>query len=180
MAGRTPSPGRQPLRHQSARRILSGHHTRPRRSANRAGCIGIREAHSLRSEAINIGRLIVGAPLTAEIHPSQVIDQKEHHVRALFGGAASRAHQKGHHNERNQNSHRHWETTDHRMRRPLPSGNQDSGLPTRIEVGTTIKQRASVRSNLEPSYTPASLSSSHFFSGASCKQSTSSSAPASA
>ncbi len=60
-----------------ALRPLPGDEGRPRRRADRTGRVGVREAHALRGEAIEVGCLVKGAAVAAEIALPEVVGDEE-------------------------------------------------------------------------------------------------------
>ena len=68
-----------------ARGVLADHDARPRRRAKRAGGVGVREPHTSRREAVEVGSLVEGTAEAAQVACAQVIGKNQHHVGAVRG-----------------------------------------------------------------------------------------------
>ena len=80
-----PSAIRQPLgKHQSGW-VFARQYGSSRGGTHHASRIGIRETNPRRSKLVNVGGLVKFASLAGEIHPAQVIDQKQNDVLSAFG-----------------------------------------------------------------------------------------------
>ena len=76
---------RKMVREMKSRRRETSHDRGARGRANRRSRVGIRESHSLAGEPIDVRGLQVFVALTAEIHPTEVVDEDEKDVRLGFG-----------------------------------------------------------------------------------------------
>jgi hypothetical protein len=84
---RVPPPVRRPVGHQQTRGVFPGQDRGSRRRTNRAGGIRVGEPHALGGQPIDVRRPVVRAALAAQVHPAQIVDQKQHDVVALrLGG----------------------------------------------------------------------------------------------
>ena len=72
-------------------RIFAGEDTSARRRADRAGGVGIAEAHALAREAVDIGRLVEGAAITDQILPAHIVDKDEDDIGRFHASAFSMA-----------------------------------------------------------------------------------------
>ena len=88
-------PAWQPIGEMEPGRPLAGHDAGPRRRADRAGSIGLREPHSVGSEAVDVRRFVIRAAVAAQVRPAEVVHQDENDVGARrFGGEYSGGHSK--------------------------------------------------------------------------------------
>ena len=83
LAARPLEPCPNPVRHADPRWPAARHDRRARGTANRTGRVGISKPHPLPGQPVNVWGTKVIAPLTREIHPTQVIDQDKHDVHGL-------------------------------------------------------------------------------------------------
>ena len=83
-----------PVGDMQPRRVLSGHDACARGRTDRAGRIGVGEAHALRGEAVDVRRLVVRAAEAAEVSPAHVVGENEDDVG--FGDGFGCRCRKGH------------------------------------------------------------------------------------
>lgn len=76
------APGNE-VRDADPRRVLPGHHTRPRGRADRTGGVGVGEARPFACKPIQVRRLVEWTAVTAEVPPTQVVGQDTDNVRSI-------------------------------------------------------------------------------------------------
>ena len=69
-----------PVGDAHARRVLARQQRGARGRADRAGGVGVRKAHPLQGQAVEVGRLVEGRAVAGKVPPAQVVRQKEYDV----------------------------------------------------------------------------------------------------
>ena len=70
-------------------RPFARHQCRSRGGADRRGCVGLREPHSLRGQPVDMRRLVIPAAVAAQVRPAQVIEHDQDDIRSRVSFARS-------------------------------------------------------------------------------------------